>query len=139
MLDAFIGRTLKPFLVVFGLLTGVTVAFALDIDLFRPMFRDLVDYTPASVPALRHWGIMVFGIGMLMVAAAFRPWLRFETLVFAALEKAFLLYLFVGDLGEPWAMGYIGPVAIDSIIVLYAILYFLSRHGRPQRWTPVPR
>jgi hypothetical protein len=139
MLDAFIARTLKPFLVVAGLLTGVTVVFGLDFDLFRPMFRDLVDYTPASVPALRHWGIMVFGIGMLMVAAAFRPWLRFETMVYVILEKAFLLYLFVRDLGEPWAMGYAGPVAIDTIIVLYAILYFLSRHGRPQRWAPVPR
>lgn len=136
MLDAFIGRSLKPFLIVFGLLTGVTVLFALDFDLFRPMFRDLVDYTPASVPALRHWGIMVFGIGILMVAAAFRPWLRFETLLFAALEKAFLLTLFARDLGEPWAMGYIGPVAIDSLVVLYAILYFLSRHGRPRRWVP---
>jgi hypothetical protein len=82
---------------------------------------------------------MVFGVGMLMVAAAFRPWLRFETMVYVILEKAFLLYLFVGDLGEPWAMGYAGPVALDSIIVLYSILYFLSRHGRPQRWTAVPR
>jgi hypothetical protein len=136
LLDAFIGRSLKPFLVVFGLLTGVTVLFALDFDLFRPMFRDLVDYTPASVPALRHWGIMVFGIGMLMVAAAFRPWLRFETILFAGLEKAFLLFLFFRDLGEPWAMGYVGPVAVDSLVVLYAILYFLSRHGRPQRWAP---
>ena len=82
---------------------------------------------------------MVFGIGMLMIAAAFRPWLRFETMVYVALEKAFLLYLFVRDLGEPWAMGYAGPVALDTIIVLYAILYFLSRHGRPQRWVPAPR
>jgi hypothetical protein len=80
MLDAFIGRTIRPFLVVFGLLTGVTVLFALDIDLFGPMFRDLVDYTPASVPALRHWGIMVFGVGMLMVAAAFRAPLRDDRL-----------------------------------------------------------
>jgi hypothetical protein len=139
MLDAFIARTLKPFLVVAGLLTGVTVVFALDFELFRPMFRDLVDYTPASVPALRHWGIMVFGIGMLMVAAAFRAWLRFETMVYVIIEKAFLLYLFVRDLNEPWAMGYVGPVALDTVIVIYAIFYFLSRHGRPQRWMPAAR
>jgi glucan phosphoethanolaminetransferase (alkaline phosphatase superfamily) len=138
MLDAFIGRTLKPFLIVFGLLTGVTVLFALDFNLFGVMFRDLVDTTPASVPAIRHWGIMVFGIGMLMIAAAFRPWLRFETMVFAALEKAFLLYLFASDLGEPWIMGYAGPVIVDSIVVAYSLLYFISRHGRPQRWIPAP-
>jgi len=138
MLDAFIGRTLKPFLVIFGLLTGVTVAFAIDVDLFRTMFGGLVDYTPASVPAIRHWGIMVFGIGMLMIAAAFRPWLRFETMVFAVLEKAFLIFLFVTALGEPWAMGYAGPVLVDTIITVYGILYFISSHGRPQRWVPAP-
>lgn len=138
MLDAFIGRTLKPFLVVFGLLTGVTVAFAIDVDLFRTMFGGLVDYTPASVPAIRHWGIMVFGIGLLMIAAAFRPWLRFETMVFAALEKLFLLYLIASNLGEPWIMGYAGPVIVDSIVVAYSIPYFLSRHGRPRRWVPAP-
>ncbi len=36
-------------------------------------------------------------------------------------------------------MGYVGPVAIDAIVVLYSILYFLSRHGRPQRWAPASR
>jgi len=43
---------------------------------------------------LRHWGHHVFGLGVLMVAAAYRPWLRFETMLFATVEKCFIAYLF---------------------------------------------
>jgi hypothetical protein len=98
------------------------------------MLGGLVDYTPASVPALRHWGIMVFGIGILMVAAAFRPWLRFETMVFSTVEKGFMVYLFLSNLGQPWAMGYVFAFVVDSTIVAYSIVYFISDEGRPEKW-----
>ena len=104
-----------------------------------PMLGGLVDYTPSSVPALRHWGIMIFGIGVLMVVAAFRPWLRFETMVFSAVEKSFMVYLVLTDLGQPWAKGYLLPFVVDSTIVAYSMLYFISDHGRPQRWTATGR
>jgi hypothetical protein len=29
-----------------------------------------------------------------LVVAAFRPWLRFETMLFSAIEKAFMVYCF---------------------------------------------
>jgi hypothetical protein len=98
------------------------------------MLGGLVDYTPSSVPALRHWGIMIFGLGVLMVAAAFRPWLRFETLVFSTVEKSFIAYLFLSNLGQPWVMGYFGAFVVDSAIAAYGILYFLSDQGRPAQW-----
>ena len=132
--NAFIARTIKWFLIVFGLATCGTLPFAIDINLLTPMLGGLVEYTPASVPALRHWGIMVFGIGALMIVAAFRPWLRFETMVFSTVEKAFLIYLFLSNLGRPWVMGYIFAFVIDSTIVAYSILYFISDQGRPQQW-----
>ncbi len=134
VVNAFVAKTLKWFLVVFGLATCATLPFAIDIKLLTPMLGGLVDYTPASVPALRHWGIMVFGIGVLMIVAAFRPWLRFETMVFSAAEKAFMVYLVLSNLGQPWGMGYIGAAVVDGTIVAYSILYFLSDQGRPERW-----
>ena len=132
--NAFIGRTIKWFLIVFGLITSSTLPFAIDVHLITPMLGRLVDYTPASVPALRHWGIMVFGIGILMVAAAFRPWLRFETMVFSTVEKGSMVYLFISNLGQPWAMGYLFAFVVDSTIVAYSIVYFISDEGRPQKW-----
>jgi len=132
--NAFVAKTIKWFLIVAGLATCLTLPFALDINLFTPMLGGLVDYTPSSVPALRHWGIMIFALGALMIAAAFRPWLRFETILFATVEKAFIAYLFLSNLGQPWVMGYFGAFVVDSAIAAYGILYFLSDQGRPQRW-----
>jgi hypothetical protein len=133
--NAFIARTIKWFLIIFGLATCGTLPFAVDIGLFTPIFGGLVDYTPSSVPALRHWGIMVFGIGALMVVAAFRPWLRYETMMFSIVEKAFMVYLFLSNLGQPWGMGYISAFVVDSTIVTYSIFYFISDQGRHERWT----
>ena len=55
--NAFIARTIKWFLVAFGVATSMTLPYAIDIKLLTPMLGGLVDYTPSSVPALRHWGI----------------------------------------------------------------------------------
>jgi ABC-type transport system involved in cytochrome c biogenesis permease subunit len=131
--NAFVARTIKWFLIVAGLITCLTLPFVLDINLFTPMLGGLIDYTPSSVPALRHWGIMIFALGVLMISAAFRPWLRFETLLFSTAEKAFIAYLFFSNLGQPWVMGYFGAF-VDSAIAAYGILYFLSDQGRPEQW-----
>lgn len=134
ILDNFIAKTIKWFLIIFGLATCGTLPFALDIKLITPMLGGLVDYTPSSVPALRHWGFMIFGIGVLMVAAGFRPWLRFETMLFSAIEKGFILYLYISNLDQPWIYGYLGPFILDATIFLYSIFYFVSKEGRPARW-----
>ncbi|MBV9970031.1 MAG: hypothetical protein JO228_08605 [Xanthobacteraceae bacterium] len=133
-LNTFISRTIAWYLVIAGAITAISVLFAIDIGLFTPMFGDLVDYTPASVPALRHWGFMIFGIGVLMIAAAFRPWLRFETMLFCTLEKGFIVYLFLSNLGEPWIRGYLGAAIVDGTIATYGVLFFLSDQGRPAHW-----
>src|SRR5215471_21659763 len=138
-LNAFITGTIKWFLIVFGAVTCMTLLFAVDANLLTPMLGGLVDYTPSSVPALRHWGIMIFGIGVLMVVAAFRPWLRFETMVFSAVEKAFMVYLVLSNLGQPWAMGYLFAFVVDSTIVAYSIVYFISDEGRPEKWIATTR
>jgi hypothetical protein len=70
----------------------------------------------------------------MMIAAAFRPWLRFETMLFCTLEKCFIVYLFLSNLGQPWSKGYLGAAIVDGTIAAYGILYFLSDQGRPARW-----
>lgn len=134
--NRFIAGTVRWFLLVSGILTCATLLFAIDINFMPPMLGGLVDYTPSSVPALRHWGFTIFGIGALMVAAGFRPWLHFETMLLAAAEKAFLVYLFLSNLGQPWVMGYLVLVIIDALIVAYMIVYFFSEEGRPYSWSP---
>ena len=132
--NAFIAKTIRWYLIVAGAITGLTLVIAIDIDLFTPLFGGIVDYTPSTVPALRHWGFMIFALGVLMVVAAFRPWLRFETMLFCTAEKCFIAYLFLTNLGQPWVMGYFGAFVVDSTLAAYGLLYFLSDHGRPKQW-----
>ncbi len=134
IVNTFIARSIKPCLFIFGLATCAILPIAVDIRFITPMLGGVVDYTPSSVPALRHWGFMVFGIGVLMVVASFRPWLRFETMLFCAAEKSFITYLFLSNLGQPGINGYLPAVVVDSTIAAYSVLYFISDQGRPQRW-----
>ena len=133
-INAFIDGTLKWFLILFGLVTCATLPLAFDIGAIGALLGGFVDYTPSSVPVLRHWGLMVFGIGVLMVVAAFRPWLRFETMLFSAVEKGLVVYLFLSNLNQPWVMGYFPAFIADATVVAYSIVYFISERGRPKRW-----
>lgn len=131
----FIARTIRWFLIASGLITCATLPFAINIDFITPMLGGSVDYTPSSVPALRHWGFAVFGIGALMVVAGFRPWLRFETMLLSTTEKAFLVYLALSNLGQPWVAGYLVLGMVDALIVAYNIVYFVSEQGRPYAYS----
>ena len=138
-LDRFVGATLKGALVVFGLATCLPILLTIDLDLGnRVLFRGGLQPTPSVDLILRHWGFMIFGIGVLMVASAFLPWLRFATMTFAAAEKVLLVAMVVAGLGQPWGRDYLTPALLDGTIVIYCVLYFLSSHGRPGRWVPGP-
>src|SRR5215831_20762714 len=133
-LNTLIDKTIKWFLIAAGGVTAAALLFAINANSITPMLGGLVDYTPASVPVLRHWGIMVFGIGILMVVAAFRPWLRFETMLFSTVEKFFMVYLFLSNLGQPWAMGYLFLFSVVAVSLKKKILYFISNRGRHKHW-----
>ena len=133
--NAFIAKTIKPFLIVFGSARCVPLPIAIDIHFITPMLGGVVDYTPSSIPALRHWAFMIFGIGVLMIVASFRPWLRFETMLFSAVEKSFMVYLFLSNLGQPGISGYLAAFVLDSTITVYSILYFISDQGLPSGGT----
>lgn len=136
--DAFVAKTLRAFLIIFGFATCVPLLLAYNVDAANTIaFHGLLEYGPSSVPALRHWGIMVFGIGVLMIAAAFRPWLRFETMAFSTIEKSFMVYLYLASAGQPWISAYTAAFAIDSAIVLYSAVYFVSSYGRSRKWALV--
>ncbi len=129
LLNRFIAKSIKPVLIIFGLATCLPILIAINIDLL-PDFANGIDFTASSVPALRHWGFMVFGIGALLVAAAFNPHLRFSAMVYSTLEKSFMVYLWISNMNEPWGSAYLGMGILDTIISFYSILYFISGQSR---------
>lgn len=121
----FIDKTLKPFLIIGGLGTAAAGLYA-----FWPQFAVeniaelsfLKDYTMF----VQHWGIMVGLMGVMMIAAAFRPAWVMPVLVYSTLEKGFMVYLALSNMGEAYASGFVAPATMDAIIILYSILYFWS-------------
>jgi hypothetical protein len=133
--DRFVGATLTGVLLVFGVATCVAIMGAFDVELMnRLLFRGLLDFTPSSEPIIRHWGLMIFGVGALMIASAFRPWLQFSTIAFATAEKAFIVWLYLSVRDQPWGQAYLVSCLVDGTFALYGALYFLSSHGRPHQW-----
>lgn len=138
-LDRFVGTTLKGALILFGFATCLPILLTIDPTLGnQTLFGGGLDIAPSVEIIVRHWGFMVFGIGVQMIAAAFLPWLRFPTLIFALTEKILLVGMVVANLGQPWGRDYLTAGILDGIISIYIILYFLSSHGRPSRWVPAP-
>ena len=47
-------------------------------------------------------------------------------MIYAALEKVFMVYLAVSNASESYSAGFWVPATMDAVIVLYSLLYFWS-------------
>jgi hypothetical protein len=121
----FIDRTLKPVLIIGGLGTAAAMAYA-----FAPQFAVVnianLEFRQEYTFFVQHWGIMVGLIGLMMVAAAFKPAWVYPVMIYAALEKAFMVYLAVSNASQSYSEGFWIPATMDGFIVLYSLLYFWS-------------
>jgi hypothetical protein len=87
MISAYI----KPILIVSGVATAAAIAVFFAPTSVLDMYFDNVPSDALSLAIARHWGLMIFCIGALIVWAAFRPELRTPVLIFACLEKIALV------------------------------------------------
>ena len=121
----FIDMTLKPVLIIGGLGTAAAFAYA-----FAPVFAVTniagLEFSQEHTIFVQHWGIMVGLIGFMMVAAAFKPSWVYPVMIYAALEKSFMVYLAVSNASQSYSEGFWIPATMDATIVLYSLLYFWS-------------
>jgi hypothetical protein len=82
---------IKPILIVSGVATAAAIAVFFAPAAVLAMYFEHVPTDPVSLFFFRHWGLMIFCIGALIVWAAFRPELRTPVLIFACLEKIALV------------------------------------------------
>lgn len=120
-----IEKTITPFLIISGLLTCTAGLYA-----FLPQytveniakFPFAVDYTIF----VQHWGMMVLWVGIFMIISAFRVSWRIPVLIYSAIEKAFMVFLYLFNVGRPFSVGFQGAAIMDGVIVIYLLLYFLT-------------
>ncbi len=75
---------------------------------------------------IQHWGIMVGLMGVCMMAAAMVPQWRVPILLYSAVEKSFMVWLVLSNVGYSFVNGFWVPFALDATVVLYTVGYFLT-------------
>src|SRR6478736_1570531 len=108
--------------------TGATTAMALA-QFIAPASVSRIIYGAAptevvGITLVRHWGLLVFLVGVLLIYAAFHPAVRELVTVVAAVEKiGFGLGIFGTSLRRfPIALGIaVGDTLIPLVYVLYLV------------------
>ena len=111
-----------PILIVTGAVTAVAlIQFIAPSQVLRMIFGETSSQA-ISLALARHWGLLIFCVGMLLIYAAFHPSVRDPAMVFAATEK---VALGAGVLGTSLRRHAVAAAiaAGDSIIALIYIIY----------------
>ena len=119
---AMIGAHIELILIVTGALTAMAV---LQFIAPTPVLRAIDGKAPTDEVGLalaRHWGLLVFLIGILLIYAAFHPAVRDPAMVVAIVEK---LALGAGVFGTSLRKYHVlvAIAAGDSVIALVYVLY----------------
>ncbi len=130
-MKTLVDKTLKPVLIIGGLGTA-----AAGVNAFFPRFAvenvQSLEFVPDHTIFVQHWGIMVCLMGVFMVAAAFKASWRTPILLYSLIEKAFMVFLVASNVNQDFSKGFWAPAVMDSIIVLWSLLYFASpRRAQP--------
>jgi hypothetical protein len=122
-MKSLIDKTIKPFLIIAGLFTSTAGLNALAPrftveNIFKLPFVE--DYTII----VQHWGMMVLLAGIFMIISAFKVSWRIPILTYSVIEKAFMVFFCLFNINRPFAAGFQGAAVMDSIIVIYLLLFF---------------
>lgn len=117
---------IEPILLVSGIVTaGAGLAFVAPRAVARLLFGAEISEN-AGVLVVRHWGLLVFLMGCLIVYAAYHPLSRAPILVAVSAEKAILIALFA--IGEVrWTLGMRVIAVVDGLFTLLYVAYLAGR------------
>ncbi len=73
-----------------------------------------------------HWGVLVFGFGMLLILAADNDALRFPVLLFASLQKAAFAGLIIAKRNKPFTEKLFPAAAFDVVCVILYVWYLVA-------------
>ncbi len=108
------------------LVTGLITMLPLLQFLFPAIFLKLLNKIEISDEAglffARHWGMMAFVVGGLLVYAAGHPEARLPIVAAALIEKAALLLLIAFNWGKPFGKGFAVTLLFDgACCVIYGL------------------
>jgi hypothetical protein len=119
---SFFELTFRPFFVIAGAGTALASLFAFWPEWAVTKIARLAFVREHTI-IVQHWGILVSLTGALMIVAAFRAEWRQPILAFAAVEKAFIVYLVVRNGNQQYADGFLVAAFADAAVVLYTVAF----------------
>jgi len=117
-----IGAHIELILIVTGAITAIALLVSIAPASVLGMIFGEAPTDKVGLAVARHWGLLIFLVGALLVYAAFHPPVRGPAMVVAVIEKAVLgLGVFGTSLRSHPAAAAIA--AGDSLIALIYVLY----------------
>jgi len=118
-----IAAHIEPILIVTGAVTAIAlIQFIAPLQVLGMIFGE-APTDAISLAVARHWGLLIFCVGVLLIYAAFHPSVRDPAMVFAATEKVALGTGVLGTSLHKHAIA-VAIAAGDSLIALVFIVYF---------------
>ena len=121
----FFASTVKSFFLFTGAGTALVALYAFFPQWAVPNVGRL-PFRQDHTIIVQHWGIMVGLMGVFMMAAAMIPRWRLPIFAYSGVEKAFMVWLVLTNANTSYVKGFWVPFALDSMVVLYTIGYFLA-------------
>src|SRR5262245_3079239 len=120
-----IASNIEVILIVTGVLTATMLAqFVAPSWMVRRTFGEAPS-GPVSMALARHWGLLLFCVGALLVYAAFHPPLREPAVVLAMVEKVGFVACVFGTSLRQRPMASI-MAAGDAVMALVYVLYLVG-------------
>jgi len=125
-MKSFIDKTIKPFLVIAGLgtcVSGLLVfspQFAIE-NIFKLPFAE--DY----IIFCQHWSLLVLLVGIFMIISAFRVGRRTPVLIYSAIKKTFLVFLYLSNTSRSFSAGFQGGGLLWMQLSSYTCYYISGR------------
>ncbi|MCK7510974.1 MAG: hypothetical protein MZV70_47475 [Desulfobacterales bacterium] len=106
-MKSILDKTIKPFLIIAGLCTALSGMTA-----FFPQFTVenilKLPFVENYTIIVQHWGMMILLVGIFMIISAFRVKWRMPVLIYSAIEKTFLIFLYLLNISHPFSTGFYG-------------------------------
>jgi len=128
-MKGFVQKTIKPFLIISGIITASVVLLAVSPKSGLENLLKL-EFIEEYKILIQHWGIVVFLVGLFLFVSAFVTAWRFPIILFATIEKIFIVCFYLINRQFEFAEGFSTAAVIDSIIVIYFLMYLFARPER---------
>lgn len=115
---------IEPILIITGVLTATMLAqFLAPSWMVRHTYGETLS-DAVSTGLARHWGLLLFCVGMLLVYSAFHPALRRPTVVAASVEKAGFVACVYGTSLRHSRIASLLAAGDAAMVLVYALYLF---------------